>query len=97
MNTNIIKRLFLLIIAGCLVLGTKAQQRNVLSIPDITVQIGAVQLPIAIENTDELVGAQFDITLPTEATAETAATLTERATTHEVIVRHIRPDRKSVV
>lgn len=80
-----------------LAITARAQQRNVLSIPDATVQIGQAMLPIAIENTDEIVGAQFDITLPTGVTAETTATLADRAEGQSVIVRNISATRYRVM
>ena len=84
-----------------------AQQRNILSIPDAIVQIGQAQLPIVIENTDELLAAQFDITLPEEVTTTTTAaagstggatiTPTARAAGHKVIVRRISGTRYRVM
>ena len=80
-----------------------AQRRNVLSIPDATVQIGQVQLPIVIENTDELVAAQFDITLPEGVTAQTttvtgsAIASTVRAAGHTVVLRQISGTRYRVM
>ncbi len=94
MYRNIIRCMLILVLA-CLATGMSAQQRrNVLSIPDATVQIGQVQLPIVIENTDELVAAQFDITLPEGVTAQytsmsgSAIASTARAAGHTVVLRH---------
>ena len=87
--------IMLILVLGSLATGMSAQQRrNVLSIPDATVQIGQVQLPIVIENTDELVAAQFDITLPEGVTAQytsmsgSALASTARAAGHTVVLRH---------
>ena len=75
----------------------EAQQRNALKIPDATVQIGEVQLPVVIENTDEITGVQFDLTLPTGVTAENNATITERCDGHIVIIRNIEATRYRVM
>ena len=66
-----------------------AQQRNVLQVPDVTAQIGNVQLPVVIENTDEIVGAQFDLTLPDGVTAETVGVLANRSDGHTVTVSRL--------
>lgn len=70
-------------------ISSHAQQRNVLRVPDMTVKTGNVQLPVNIENTDEIVGAQFDITLPTGITAQTVGTLSNRSNGHSVSVNKI--------
>ena len=67
----------------------KAQQRNVLMVPDMRTQTGNVQLPIAIENTDEIVGAQFDITLPSGVTANAVGTMSNRSDGHSVTVTKV--------
>lgn len=75
-----------------------AQQRNVINIPDAEVQIGQVQIPIAIENTEPVVAAQFDITLPPECRAvPPLGVLTGRATDHNVIVRNMDDTRYRVM
>ena len=75
----------------------KGQERNVLRVPDVTVQIGQVQLPVAIENTDEIVAAQFDLTLPTGLTAGTEAVTTNRCDGHTVIIRNMGATRYRVM
>ncbi len=97
MKRHNIIRCFLIFSLAWLTTGLSAQQRNVISIPDATVQIGQAQLPIAVENTDELVAAQFDITLPTEVTAETTAMPADRAAGHEVVIRHMGATRYRVM
>lgn len=67
----------------------EAQQRNILQVPDINVQIGNAQLPISIENTDEIVGAQFDLTLPDGVTADPVGTLGNRSDGHSVTVSQL--------
>lgn len=74
-----------------------AQQRNIISIPDATVQIGQVSLPVVIENTDEIVAAQFDVTLPTAVTAQSTATLSERGNGHNIIIRNMGATRYRVM
>ena len=69
--------------------GTKAQTANKLIMPDVTVQIGQAELPIAIENTDELVAVQFDIVLPSGFEAQEEGRLSNRSDGHEVTVRYM--------
>lgn len=76
------KSIFLTLLITLLCMSAKAQQRNVLIVPDVITQIGNVQLPINIENTDEVVGMQFDITLPEGITAQPVANLTNRSDGH---------------
>ena len=87
--------------------GMRAQRSNILRIPDAVVQIGEAQLPITIENTDELVAAQFDITLPEGVTTKTTGSTgapgnsgiapTVRAAGHTVIVRSMGGTRYRVM
>ena len=70
-------------------MSAKAQQRNVLQVPDVTTQIGNVQLPISIENTDEIVGAQFDLTLPEGVTAEATGVMANRSDGHTVTMSRL--------
>ena len=81
--------LFLVLFMALFGISSHAQQRNVLRVPDMTVKTGNVQLPVNIENTDEIVGAQFDITLPTGITAQTVGTLSNRSNGHSVSVNKI--------
>ncbi|MCI6828761.1 MAG: alpha/beta hydrolase, partial [Prevotella sp.] len=76
------KFIFLTLLITLLCMSAKAQQRNVLIVPDVITPIGNVQLPINIENTDEVVGMQFDITLPEGITAQPVANLTNRSDGH---------------
>jgi|GEM_PF-297145 len=87
MNTT--KYLFLVLLTTLIGLSARAQQRNVLQVPDVTTQRGNVQLPVNIENTDEIVGAQFDLTLPTGITAENVGVLANRSDGHTVTVNHL--------
>ena len=66
-----------------------AQQRNVLQIPDVTVQRGNAQLPVSIENTDEIVGVQFDLTLPEGITAGQTGTMANRGDGHTVTISRL--------
>ncbi len=72
-----------------LAVGTKAQTANKLNVPDVTVQIGKAELPISIENTDELVAVQFDIVLPSGFEAQEEGRLSNRSDGHEVTVRYM--------
>lgn len=81
--------LFLVLLTTLIGMGAKAQQRNVLQVPDIETQIGNAQLPVNIENTDEIVGVQFDLTLPHGVMAETTGILTERCDDHVITVTQV--------
>lgn len=62
---------------------------NTLSIPDIEADNGTtVQLPVNIDNQDEIIALQFDLTLPSgiEAASE-AVTLTNRTESHSATAR----------
>lgn len=74
-----------------------SQQKNVLSISDAKVSIGDAQLPVAIENTDEIVAVQFDLTLPSTISAGTEAVVTNRCDGHTVIIRNIEATRYRVM
>lgn len=81
--------LFLMLLMTLVGMSAEAQQRNVLQVPDVTTQIGNVQLPVSIENTDEIVGAQFDLTLPDGVTAEATGVLVNRSDGHTVTVSRL--------
>ena len=73
------------------------QQVNVLSVADAKVSIGQAQLPVAIENTDEIVAVQFDLTLPSTISAGSDAVLTNRCDGHTVIIRNMSATRYRVM
>ena len=79
-----IKYIIAIILMITLGMSAKAQQRNVLQIPEVSVNIGKVELPISVENTDEITGIQFDITLPQGVTAENQGRLTNRGENHSI-------------
>lgn len=81
--------LFLMLLIALFGMSAKAQQRNVLQVPDVTTQTGDVQLPVSIENTDEIVGAQFDLVLPDGVIAQPVGTLTNRSDGHTVTVSQL--------
>lgn len=81
--------LSLLILTALFSTVVNAQQRNVLQVPDVTTQVGNVRLPVSIENTDEIVGAQFDLTLPDGVTADPVGTLGNRSDGHSVTVSQL--------
>lgn len=83
------KYLFLTLLMSLMGMGAEAQQQNVLQVPDVTTQIGNVQLPVSIKNTDEIVGAQFDLTLPEGVTAEATGVLANRSDGHTVTVSRL--------
>ena len=70
-------------------MNVEAQQRNVLQVPDVEVQIGSAQLPVVMENTDEIVGVQFDLTLPEGVTAEPVGTMGNRSDGHTVTMSRL--------
>ena len=84
MKTN--KYLFLMLLIALCSMNVTAQQRNILQVPDVTTQIGNAQLPVSIENTDEIVGVQFDLTLPEGVTAEQVGIMANRGDGHSVTV-----------
>lgn len=81
--------LFISLLMTLMSMNTAAQQRNVLQVPDVTTQIGNVQLPVNIENTDEIVGVQFDLALPAGVTAEATGTMTSRGDGHSVTISQL--------
>lgn len=78
--------LFAMLLMALFTVSTEAQQRNILQLPDVTTQIGSAQLTVNINNTDEIVGAQFDLTLPEGMTASDAAVMANRGDGHTVTV-----------
>ena len=90
-------RYWLLTLMALMAIGVSAQQNNVLSVPDAKVSIGTSQLPVAIENTDEIIAAQFDLTLPSTISAGTEATVTNRCDGHTVIIRKMEATRYRVM
>ena len=90
-------RYWLLLLTALLTMSVQAQQKNVLSVPDAKVSIGQAQLPVAIENTDEIIAAQFDLTLPSTISAGTDAVLTNRCDGHTAIIRKMEATRYRVM
>lgn len=68
---------------------TTAQQKNTLTIPDVTMGQGSsISLPIQVANTTDIVAAQFTIMVPDGLSlAPGTAKLTERADGHTVTMR----------
>ena len=81
--------LLLTLLMALFAISAEAQQRNVLQLPDISTQVGNIQLPINIENTDEIAGVQFDITLPEGITAEPNGVPTNRSNNHTITVSRL--------
>lgn len=80
---------FLTLLMAILDMSAEAQQRNVLQVPDVATQVGKAQLPVSIENTDEIVGAQFDLLLPEGITVEEYGSVSNRSNGHSVTVSHL--------
>ena len=82
------------------VLGTtslSAQTINKLSIGTVPSSIGKeVQVPIYLENTDEIVAIQFDITTPSEISISSEVGSTNRWDDHAVVVRNMGNGRSRV-
>lgn len=84
-----IKYIIVTILMIALGMNARAQQRNVLQMPDVSVNIGKVELPISVENTDEITGIQFDITLPQGVTADNKGRLTNRGENHSITINRL--------
>ena len=69
----------------------QAQQKNVLTVPDVTIgQGGSISLPVQVTNTTDIVAVQFTITVPDELSlSPNTAKLTDRADGHSVTMRSI--------
>lgn len=69
----------------------QGQQKNVLTVPDVTMGQGtSILLPVQVTNTTDIVAAQFTITVPDELTLSPGtAKLTDRADGHAVTMRAI--------
>lgn len=69
----------------------QGQQKNVLTVPDVTMgQGGSISLPVLVTNTTDIVAVQFTITVPDELTLSASTTkLTDRADGHTVTMRAI--------
>lgn len=91
------RHIIFILLTALIAVGVRAQTKNRLVIADITAKIGQVQLPVSIENTDEIVGAQFDLTLPTGVTAEAIGTISNRGNGHQVTVRQMTGQRFRVM
>ena len=88
--------LALLVLCG---LTSQAQtQDNVLSIPEFEGRIDkTVNVPIYLNNTTEIVAAQFDVILPFALEKDGTATLTNRANGHQVAMKAQDGTRLKVV
>lgn len=66
------------------------QTTNKLYIPDITAQSGSsIQIPVCVENMDEIVALQFDLVVPEGLSLVGNAVLTDRSSGHSVVARNI--------
>lgn len=75
--------------------GLTAQADNILSLPRIAVDYNkTIQLPLALDNTTDVVAVQFTIEVPSGVTLDpSSAALTERADGHVVSVRRMATGR----
>lgn len=66
-------------------------QKNEISIPDVSVVAGkSINLPIYLDNTEDVVAVQFTLELADGFSLQTdAATLTERASAHSLVIKEI--------
>lgn len=80
---------FLTLFIALISMSATAQQHNALKVSDIMAQIGSSQLPVAVENTDEIVGMQFDISLPNDITIGTEAKVGNRTDGHQIVIRRV--------
>ena len=70
---------------------TITSQVNILSIPDVTIGVNkTIDLPINLDNTEDVVAIQFMLTLPEGFTLNTSSVvLTERSKNHSVRMKNI--------
>ena len=65
-------------------------QNNILRIPEVTAPAGkTIAMPIELENTSEIVAAQFEFILPNYFTIDPVELNASRANGHEVSVRKV--------
>ena len=85
-----LRYIFAMLLMALVATGAYAQtQRNRLYLSDITAQLGQIQLPVAIDNTDEIVALQFDLVLPAGMTVSGDIVATNRADGHEASIRNM--------
>ena len=85
-----IRHTLLLLIGLMLPFAADAQDLNKLWIPDVTATAGEqVTIPVYVRNTcNDLVGAQFELTLPNGVTLDAnSGQVSSRCTDHEVLIR----------
>ena len=80
--------LLLLLLASAM---ATAQGVNTLSVPDIeTPAASSVQVPVQLDNTDQVVAMQFTLTVPAGVTLDTGSpAMTQRAADHTAVVRQM--------
>ena len=95
-NKHLLTTLCLLLL--CFNIG-KAQQNNVLSIPDVTVPVNkSISLPIELNNTADVVAVEFNLTVPEGITLTPAdAKLSERSDGHAVTMRSVGNNKYKVL
>ena len=70
-------------------LGQRAAADNKLVVNDLTAMAASTELTVSLENSDDIVGVQFDITLPEGTTIVEEPTLSNRASDHVAAVRPV--------
>lgn len=89
MNTK--RFLFLIMLTTLLGISVRAQQKNVLQVPDVLTQAGKdTQLSIVVENTDKIVGVQFDFKLPDDIRVDTNGKLGNRCQGYSVTIQKVK-------
>lgn len=79
-------------------LTASGQSMNRLYLPDISVESGkAARIPVAVDNSDEIVALQFDLTLPAGITALGTVTFSERGDGHTAALRKVAENRYRLV
>lgn len=88
MNSQNRSKVFLILMAMTMLMGMQAYAqtpKNELVINDFESRIdNTVEVPIYLDNSDEVVAAQFDITLPFAVPSNATATLSNRSDQHSV-------------
>lgn len=74
---------------------TKAQIKNTISIPEVTIRPESeITIPVNIENTTDIVAAQFTLTLPQELKiANNSAKLSNRADGHTIAMKQLKGNK----
>lgn len=95
MNKRFLGSLLLLLMVS---ISSFAQVRNVISLPQMAGKSETkILMPVNLENTDKIVGAQFDLQLPAEILLQDDYVESDRWTDHQAILKRINPTRYRVM